>query len=132
MSTPRPELLSFPFGGLDEDSGRLVWSSGNQSVREVMLNILLTRPGERLMRPSFGAGLRNYIHLPNNETTRALIADSTRRAIERWEPRVTVDEITVQPDGQRLSHVSLSIHYRLKYDATREELTLSIDLGTPS
>jgi phage baseplate assembly protein W len=129
VTAPRPELLSFPLGGVD-DSGRLRWTAGNQSVREVMLNILLTRPGERLMRPTFGAGLRNFIHQPNNETTRALIADATRRAIERWEPRVLVDEVTVQPDAERLSHVNLSIHYRLRYDGTREDLTLAIDLGT--
>jgi phage baseplate assembly protein W len=129
VSATRPELLSFPFGGVDAN-GRLPWTAGNQSVREVMLNILLTRPGERLMRPTFGAGLRNFIHQPNNETTRSLIADAARRAVERWEPRVLVDDVTVRPDGERLSHVDLTIHYRLRYDGSRQDLTLGIDLET--
>ena len=43
---------------------------------------LLTRPGERLMRPEFGAGIRSFIHHPNNETTRALIADAAQEAAE--------------------------------------------------
>jgi len=129
MPIPRPETISFPFTGID-DNGRLGWTHGNRSVREVMLNILLTRPGERLMRPEFGAGLRNFIHQPNTETTRALIADAARRALERWEPRVQIDEVTVAPDGERLSHVNLSIHYRLRWDGSRASLDLAIDLGT--
>lgn len=121
--------MSFPFGGIDAQ-GRLDWTRENSSVREVMLNILLTRKGERLMRPEFGAGLRDYIHQPNTETTRALIADAARRAIERNEPRVQVEEVQALADPERLSHVNLSIHYRLRWDGSAQTLDLAIDLGT--
>lgn len=129
MPTPESLLMSFPLlPGLDED-GRPAWRRGNASVREVMLNILLTRPGERLMRPGFGAGIRNFIHHPNNETTRALIADATLRALTRWEPRVTIEEVRVVPDRERLSHVNLEVRYRLLADGSRETLELALDLG---
>ena len=108
------------------------WQAGNKSVREVMVNILLTRPGERLMRPEFGAGIRNFIHQPNNETTRALLADAAQQALNRWEPRVTVEDVRVLPDPQRLSHVDLSIHYRLKQDGTAGTLDLALELGPPT
>lgn len=124
-----PGLLSLPLlDGVDAD-GRLAWSEGNKSLRECMLNILLTRPGERLMRPEFGAGLRNFIHYPNNETTRALIADAAQRALDRWEPRVQVEEVRVLADPQRPSHVHLSIHYRIRYDGGRERLDFYLNLG---
>ena len=128
-TSARPVLPSLPlFDGLGTD-GRLAWNVGNPGVREVMLNILLTRPGERLMRPDFGAGIRNYIHHPNNETTRALIADAAQRALQRWEPRVDVTEVRVVPDPERLSQVQLSVRYRLRQDgrADRLELTLELD-----
>jgi uncharacterized protein len=131
MPAGLPPLISFPFDGVGPD-GRLAWTTGNESVREVMQNILLTRPGERLMRPAFGAGLRSFVHQPNNETTRALISDAARRAIERWETRVSVEEVTVLPDRERLSHVNLTIHYRLRQDGTGAELALAIDLGSAS
>ena len=125
-----PGLLSLPLlDGVDAD-GRLPWSEGNKSQRECMLNILLTRPGERLMRPEFGAGLRNFIHYPNNETTRSLIADTSRRALERWEPRVLMEDVRVLADPQRPSYVHLSIHYRLRYDGSRERLDFSFNLGS--
>lgn len=129
MPTPESLLMSFPLlPGLDED-GRPAWRRGNASVREVMLNILLTRPGERLMRPEFGAGIRNFIHHPNNETTRALIGDATLRALTRWEPRVTIEKVRVVPDRERLSHVNLEVRYRLLADGSRETLELALDLG---
>jgi len=129
MTTPARPLWSWPLLGGVED-GRLPWTGGNESIRESMLNILLTRPGERLMRPEFGAGLREFIHYPNTETTRSLIADAARRAVERWEPRVQVEDVQVAPDPRRLSHVSLSIHYRIRYDGTREELGFALNLGS--
>ena len=129
MPTPESLLTSFPLlAGLAED-GRPAWRRGNASVREVMLNILLTRPGERLMRPDFGAGIRNFIHYPNNETTRALIADAARRALARWEPRVSIDEVRVVADRERLSHVNLEVRYRLLADGRREALALALELG---
>ncbi|WP_341644916.1 GPW/gp25 family protein [Thauera sp. SDU_THAU2] len=129
MPTPESLLTSFPLlAGLAGD-GRPAWRRGNASVREVMLNILLTRPGERLMRPDFGAGIRNFIHYPNNETTRALIADAARRALARWEPRVSIDEVRVVADREHLSHVNLEVRYRLLADGRREALALTLELG---
>ena len=129
MASSAPRLLSFPLlDGVGAD-GRLAWADGDKSIREVMLNILLTRPGERLLRPDFGAGLRDFIHHPNNETTRALVADAVQRALVRWEPRVSIEEVRVVPDPQRLSHINLSIRYRLRQDGRRDSLDLAIELG---
>ncbi|MBP0622461.1 GPW/gp25 family protein [Cupriavidus consociatus] len=129
MAIPESLLTSFPLlPGLGGD-GRPAWRRGNSSVREVMLNILLTRPGERLMRPEFGAGIRNFIHHPNNETTRALIADAALRALTRWEPRVTIEEVRVVADRERLSHVNLSVRYRLLADGRQDSIELALDLG---
>ena len=129
MTSNQSSLISFPlFDGVSA-SGRLEWQAGNKSVREVMLNILLTRPGERLMHPEFGAGILNYIHYPNNETTRALIVDAARRALTKGEPRVTLEEVTMEPDPQRLSHANLWIRYRLRYDGSPGSLDLALQFG---
>ena len=122
-------LIGFPLLDSNIKAGNLSWQTGNTSVRETMLNILLTRPGERLMRPEFGAGILDFVHYPNNETTRALIADSAQRALLRWEPRVILDEVSVTGDPQQFSHVNLSIRYRLRHDGSRSEFDLTLELG---
>jgi len=128
METPTPNLLSWPLGGIDE-TGQLNWSKDDQSIREVMLNILLTRPGERIQRPGFGAGLPDYIHQPNNETTRNLIAGVVRKNLALLEPRVIVDQVIVQPGTERLSDVHINIRYRLKHRRETSELGLTLNLG---
>lgn len=128
MSTPIPIIRSWPLEGLNEN-GTLNWSYDDQSVREVMLNILLTRPGERLQRPDFGAGLLNFVHEPNNETTRNLIAGVVRKSLELWEPRVIVDGVDVQPSPGNLSEAHINIRYRLRHYPTPAVLGLTLNLG---
>ncbi|HGX93125.1 MAG TPA: hypothetical protein ENK35_07395 [Candidatus Tenderia sp.] len=107
-----PKLQSWPLGGINSETGRYPYAEGDTSLRESMINILLTRPGERLMRPEFGAGLQNFIHQPNNVTTRQLIADSVNRALKRWEPRIVLESVNVMAEEHNLSEVIIEIHYR--------------------
>ncbi|HKK04889.1 MAG TPA: GPW/gp25 family protein [Gammaproteobacteria bacterium] len=128
MDAPLPPLLSWPLGALDE-RGRIDYARDDRSVREVMLNILLTRPGERVMRPQFGAGLLDFVHLPNNETTRQLLARAARKALEQWEPRVVIDEVAVMADPVNLADVHMNISYTLRQTAQAGTLGLTLALG---
>jgi phage baseplate assembly protein W len=128
MGIPVPNVLSWPLGGVDEN-GRMAFASDDDSVREVMRNILLTRAGERLMRPTFGAGLLEFVHQSNNETTRNLMANLVRKAIEQWETRVRVDSVSVLADSTSVSKVQVIIRYQMRHLGQPLQLTLGIDLG---
>jgi len=127
MRTPIPKILSWPMNGVDAD-GALPWARDDQSVRDVMLNILLTRPGERLMRPGFGAGLLNFVHQPNNETTRNLIAGVVRKSLAQGEPRVLIDGVEVEPSPTSLADVHINIRYRLRHTRTPAELGFTLNI----
>lgn len=126
MSAMETPAVSFPLGGVDD--GRMRWSSANASVREVLWNILLTRPGERVMRPEFGAGLMQFVHQPNNQTTRRLMADVALKAVQRWEPRIDVIDLKVESDPRNLSQVVLTLDYRLRASGIRETMNLALQL----
>jgi uncharacterized protein len=130
MRTPIPRIQSWPLGPIDAD-GRLGWSVDDKSVRETMLNILLTRPGERMQRPDFGAGLLNFVHQPNNETTRNLIAGVVSKALKQWEPRVVVETVDVAPSPTSVADVHINIRYRMQYAQIPEELGFTFNLGLP-
>lgn len=129
MRAPIPQILSWPLGGLDAD-GHYGYTAGDRSIREVMLNILLTRPGERVMRPQFGAGLPDFVHEPNNETTRQLMADVARKSLERWEPRVVMEDVRADADSRDPTRVHLTIRYRLRHAVTPAEFSLSLRLAS--
>lgn len=103
--------LSFPPRvGAD---GRLAWSEGEENVRESIRVILLTEPAERLMREEFGCGLRRFLFEPNTVTTRTLIREAVANAIKAREPRVRVEQVTVEPDAEDPRLVAVEIHFRL-------------------
>lgn len=128
MSIPTPQVISWPLEGVDEN-GRLSFTQDDHSVREVIRNILLTRPGERLMRPQFGAGLMDFIHQPNNQTTRSVMANVIRKAIEQWETRVQVDSIEVLPDQNNVSLVQVIIRYHMRYSGQLNQLSFGLQLS---
>jgi phage baseplate assembly protein W len=108
--------------------GRLVWSEGEQNVREAIRVILMTEPGERLMREEFGAGLRQYLFEPNTVTTRQLIVENITQAIARWEPRVSIEEVRAEPDTQDARRVSVTILFRLVATQASGRLGMTLQL----
>ena len=93
--------------------GRLAWSEGEENVRESIRVILLTEPGERLMRQDFGCGLRRFLFEPNTVTTRALIREAVTNAIKAREPRVAVEDVSVESDEEDQRLVAVEIRFRL-------------------
>lgn len=82
-------------------------------MRESIRVILLTEPGERLLREDFGCGLRRFLFEPNTVTTRQLIRERVVKAIGRWEPRVKVDDVTIETDPDNPRLVGINIFFRL-------------------
>jgi len=78
-------------GGLQvTPRGRIEMVEGDESIRQSLLLLLSTSPGERVMRPDYGCSLRHLVFGPNDDTTAGLAIHYVRRAVERWEPRVEV------------------------------------------
>ncbi len=96
--------------------GALVHRSGAEKVRESIELILRTEPGERVMRPTFGCGLRQFLMEPNSVATRARLERVVAAALDAWEPRIAVTELTALP-GDDPAMVVLTIRYRHLFDA---------------
>ena len=67
-------------------------------VRQSIETILDTEPGERLMLPGFGCGLRRYLMAPNTVSTRAAIQHDVEAALVAWEPRISLIHVSVTAD----------------------------------
>ena len=110
-----------------EQDGRLQWSEGSDNVRESIRIILLTEPGERLLRRDFGAGLRRLLFEPNTPATRRLIKERIEKALTRWEPRIRLELVTVEEtDDPR--RVAALVRYALVATGRAEQVTLDINL----
>jgi hypothetical protein len=78
-------------------TGALAYAEGPDKVAQSIRIILESEPGERIMRPSFGCGLRRYVMRPNTSATRALIRHDVEVGLANFEPRITVNSVAVDP-----------------------------------
>ena len=83
---------------------------GPEKVRQAIRILLETEPGERVMRPTFGCGLRTYLAQPNAVATHALIERDVRIALAEWEPRIEATTVEVSP-GEDPALVDVAISY---------------------
>lgn len=99
----------------DSRRGALTARSGAEKVREAIELVLRTEPGERVMRPRFGCGLRQFLMEPNSVATRARLVAAVTTALETWEPRIALTEVAADP-GDDPALVLLTIRYRHRFD----------------
>ena len=88
----------------------LPFVEGPEKVRESIRIILDTDPGERIMRPTFGCGLRRYLAQPNTISTRAQIKRDVEQALAAWEPRIEATRVDVTA-GDDPALVEIAISY---------------------
>lgn len=117
---------NFPVA-LDPLGGQLRYASGPEKVRQSILLILETEPGERIMRPTFGCGLRRYLMKPNTPATRALIKSDVEFALASFEPRIRVTALSVDP-GDDPSLVLIQIAYVHLVDSREDNLVYPLYL----
>jgi phage baseplate assembly protein W len=114
--------------------GSIVWSAGELNVRECICTILRTSPGERVERPTFGCGLDRMLFEPNSVATLRLIQEAVTQSVARWEPRVSVNNVTVSVNADDQRAVDVSITYTLIASGVSErvQMTVTANEGTPS
>ena len=94
----------------DQRTRSLRYTDGRDNVRKSILILLETQPGERLMRPTFGCGLRKYIMQPNTVATRSRIQRDVETTLNRFEPRIELQSVQVTA-GEDPAMVLVEIAY---------------------
>lgn len=109
--------------------GRTVWSEGEENIRESIRVILMTELNERLYLPQFGGGLSHFLFEPNTATTRQLIRDQITKSLAKWEPRIAVQTVNVEPDPQDQQSAIATVFYKLVATQTTERVSLTVTLN---
>ncbi|WP_330333774.1 GPW/gp25 family protein [Streptomyces sp. NBC_00536] len=103
-------------------SGRVGLATGADDVEQAVRIILATAPGERPMRPEFGCGIHRLVFDSLDATTVARADVEVRRALDRWEPRIELDDLLFSTDTVDTGVLYIDLRYRLR--ATNEPRNL--------
>jgi phage baseplate assembly protein W len=105
----------------DPVTKRFEYVDGMELIRQSVAAILDTEPGERIMLPTFGCGLRRYLMEPNTLSTRTSMQQDIATALQQWEPRITGVNVAVTP-GDDPSLVWIEIAYVRRADRRPDNL----------
>jgi phage baseplate assembly protein W len=109
--------------------GGIAMVDEESSVRQSILLLMSTRPGERIMRPDYGCDLQQLAFSPNDDTTAGLAVHYVRQALSRWEPRIDVLAIDASPSAEEPGRLDLTLAYRVRATQREERLSAAIDLN---
>ena len=102
--------LSFPFR-IARDGRSAQVHSTEEHVRDELIQLFLTSPGERLFLPEFGGGVRHLVFEPAGEATRGMTKARVTQAINNWlGHRVTLEELSVEIEN---TTIDVMIKYRI-------------------
>ena len=88
-----------PLQHSDEDGQRLT-KTAREAIKQNLKMVILTAPGERVMDPAFGVGLRRYLFRPLIPSTFEAIATSIRSQVAKYMPFVNFRGINIETADQ--------------------------------
>jgi phage baseplate assembly protein W len=86
----------------------------DEEIAEAIRIVLGTAPGERPMRPEFGCAVHDYVFAPADEDTAGRVAFEVRRSLDRWEPRIDVDDVVVSFDRRKQDTLYIDVRFTVR------------------
>jgi phage baseplate assembly protein W len=118
--------LRFPFA-IDRAQGQVAQERDYAGhVEQLIKQVLLTAPGERIDRPDFGCGVKRLVFAPGGDVAASLAQTVVYQALDKWLSSViSVHDVTVTAAEARLD---IRVAYAIRTRGERRYLNLEITL----
>jgi hypothetical protein len=116
--------LHYPFA-IDEAQGRVRQETDfDQHVRQLIMQVLMTAPGERVHRPDFGCGVKRLVFAPGGEISALLARSVIHQSLSKWLPNaITLQEVGVEAKDSTLL---ITIVYLVRASGERRYLNMEV------
>ena len=88
-----------------------------ENVQQNLKNLVLTSPGERIMNPDFGVGLRNYLFENANEGLYSTISSRLHSQVQSYMPFLDIEDVYIGPHddaGANQNTLNVVITYKIE------------------
>ena len=117
--------LSFDFTA-NPQTGDVATVKDAVSVKRGIKNILLTEGFERLFQPEIGSGIKNILFEPMTPLTEQRLSDACADAIDAWEKRASVIDITVISE-EEYNRYRVAIKFNINNSLITEEVDVFLN-----
>lgn len=105
--------IKFPIQ-VDQMTGNIKMSSFEEDIKEAIQIILMTKKGERVMRPEFGCDIYKYVFAVMNYTNIQLMKAEMKSALLMWEPRITDVGVEILEDKGEIGKWNIEVTYKVR------------------
>lgn len=102
-------MRHFPFAFRFDASGRTANRTVEEHINDLILQLALTSPGERVNRPDFGSGLQQLVFSPNSD----LLAGTTQMLLQGAIQQHLGDKIELQ--DLEVTNIDSTFEVRVQY-----------------
>lgn len=116
--------LRYPVS-VDAARGRLAQEQDFAAhIEQLVMQVLMTAPGERINRPDFGCGVKRLVFAPGGEVAATLAQTTAYQALTKWLPNaISVSEVTARADEAVLN---IRVGYVIKERGEKRYLNLQV------
>jgi phage baseplate assembly protein W len=124
MATLPFTSLQYPIS-VDEARGRLAQESNfDKHIEQLIMQVLMTAPGERINRPDFGCGVKRLVFAPGGEVAATLAQTTVYQALNKWlSGAITVTEVTARAEDALLQ---IRVGYAVKVSGESRYLNVQV------
>ena len=109
------EFLDYPYA--IDARGRSATTPDDEHVRDLIMQVLFTSPGERVNRPEFGCGLKSLVFMPSSPALAVALQAMVKGALQKWlEQEIEVEEVSVETLDER---IEVTVAYRRRVGGDR-------------
>ncbi|WP_034947380.1 GPW/gp25 family protein [Erwinia oleae] len=91
----------------------VIMAEGEEAVRQSLMVLFLTEPGERVMREDYGSGMNDFMFENITDDLMARIRSRIEESVLRYEPRADITAIALAPAPDDYSRLKVQITWRL-------------------
>jgi phage baseplate assembly protein W len=124
MATLPFTSLQYPIS-VDEARGRLAQEQDfDAHIKQLIMQVLMTAPGERINRPDFGCGVKRLVFAPGGEVAATLAQTTVYQALNKWlSGAITVTEVTARAEDALLQ---IRVGYAVKVSGEKRFLNVQV------
>jgi uncharacterized protein len=109
---------SFP-PSFNKTAGLVTMVAGVEDINQSLHILLSTITGERIMQPKYGCDMNEFVFEPVTTTLRTVMTDKIKTALLIYEPRIEVEKVEIDNEGELEGRILIDIHYKVRTTNSR-------------
>ena len=110
----------------DDDGTHILCQTLPEVIRQNLKNLFLTNPGERIMDPAFGIGMKRFLFEPNVVAIHGHIKTIAMQQIKKYMPFVTISDIAITQDNEDGNILYVTVSYLISPLNQTDTLNLKV------